>query len=412
MRTQIVPILAKKFLLSKSSEKFLSLITWVSVLGITLGVLALIVVTSVINGFEGELQRVITGMNGDVLFYSKAEPVGDPVGLEDKIRRTIRGVADMTPSLVTELMIGGPNGVAGAVLEGVDLTTLGKVTRIPDGVIEGRLAQADGEIAIASVLANRIGAQLGTEVRLIFPFISEQASSDQDSQNLGSPKIFKARVVGMVRMGMYEYDSKTLFAPLPSVQNWTGQIGKIKAFKIRLQPGVDSRTASDRLADNFGYPFRSKDWGQMNKNLFYAIRLEKAVISIILTGIILVAAFNVVSTLMMMIHDKTREIAILKAMGLRPGQCFSLFAMIGLGIGGVGTAMGLGLGMGVLEMVKRFRWIQLPAEIYYISFLPVTMKWAEVCGICGMAILVALLATLYPAWNAARNSPLDGLRYD
>jgi len=166
------------------------------------------------------------------------------------------------------------------------------------------------------------------------------------------------------------------------------------------------------LTDNFGYPFRSKDWAQLNKNLFYAIKLEKVVIAIILTVIVIVAAFNVVSTLMMMIHDKTKEIAILKAMGFRRTQSFQLFCVIGLGMGFVGTLSGVSLGVAANFLLEKTHWIELPSDIYYIGFLPVITRWSEVAWISAAAMGVSFSATLYPAIKVSRRSPLDGLRYE
>lgn len=399
-----VPILARRFLLSKVSDGFLSFIAWVSVVGVALGVLALTVVTSVINGFEGELAHVITGMNGDVVLYSRGDPVSDPAAVEAKIRRVVPDTQAVTRAFIAELMISGPTGVAGGILEGVEGETLGQVTSIPDRVVSGRMPQTMDEVALTSALADRIGAVEGSEVRLILPFSGESGSE--------APKVVKAKVVGRVHMGMYEYDSKFMFATLPTVQSFLGQEGKVTSFNIRLMPGTDARQASDRLTDHFGYPFRAKDWMQMNKNLFYAIKLEKVVIAIILTVIVIVAAFNVVSTLMMMIHDKTKEIAILKAMGFRPGQSFRLFCLIGVGMGFVGTVVGVGAGLGLSWVLAKTKLIHLPADIYYIGFLPVVVNWREIILIACVALLISFAATLYPGWQVSRRSPLDGLRYE
>jgi lipoprotein-releasing system permease protein len=188
--------------------------------------------------------------------------------------------------------------------------------------------------------------------------------------------------------------------------------GKVSTFKIKLASGVDSRRVSDRLTEEFGYPFRAKDWGELNGNLFYAIQLEKVVIAVILTIIVVVAAFNVVSTLMMMIYDKTREVSILKAMGFKPSQTFGLFCLIGVGIGVVGTVTGIGLGLGAGWILERTRLIRLPADIYYIGYLPVRVRWTEITWIGVVAFTITLLATLYPAYKVATRSPLDGIRYD
>jgi lipoprotein-releasing system permease protein len=410
-RPNPVSILAKGFLLSKSSDGFLSLIAWVSIVGVALGVLALTVVTSVINGFEGELGEAISGLNGDVVLYSQADPVADPKVIEKKIMRALPQAKGISTSLITELMAAGPKGTGGVVLEGVDPVAVGRATTLPKRISEGRMPAKEGEIVLARVLADKIGATEGSFVRLVIPQIAS-AGAEGESRGMGVPKIVEATVVGIASLGMYEYDSKYAFAKIGWVQSLFHLENRASTFKIRLPRGDDSRAASDRLSESFGYPFRAKDWTQLNKNLFYAIKLEKAVIAIILLAIVIVAAFNVLSTLMMMIHDKSKEIAILKAMGLKPAQGFRIFAWIGLGIGLVGTASGMGLGLLLNVVVDRTRIIKLPADIYYIDHLPVTMNWNEIALIGGLAVGIILLATFYPAFRVSTQSPMEGIRYD
>lgn len=401
----LTSLLARRFVLSKTSDGFLSLIAWVSVVGMALGVLALIVVTSVINGFEGELTRVITQMNGSVLLYTRGVPVSDAERVEEKIRRVLPETQAVTRSLVTELMVAGPEGVSGAILEGVDLITVGQVTQLPSRLLWGRMPETPEEMVLGAALAKTIGVTTEPstqKVRVIAPFVGEE----------GSSKSRDAKVVGAFSMGMHDYDSKYVVAPLASIQEFLEQKGKVTTFKVRLPADADTRRAADRLTDGFSYPFVAKDWSLINRNLFYAIQLEKVVIAIILTAIIIVAAFNVVSTLMMVIHDKTREIAILKAMGFRPGQSFGLFCRIGMGIGAVGTCVGLLFGLGLNRVIANSRLIQLPADIYYINFLPVSERWSEIGMILVAALVIAFFATLYPAIQVVRKSPLDGIRHD
>ena len=401
---RIIPTLAKRFLLSKTTDGFLSFISLVSIFGVALGVMALTLVTSVINGFEGELSRVITGMNGDVLLYTRGELFQSPNQVISQIRDHLPQVTAVSPSFVTEIMASHDQLVAGAVLQGVEQESIGEVTQIPRRVIQGRLAQEFGEIAIGASLAERLGVSLNSSVRLMIPY------SGGDIQS--SPKLMDAKVVGIVKMGMYEYDSKFIYAPLDFVQKFLEQPGRVTTFHISLQAGSSARDASDQLTHLFGYPFRAKDWTQLNRNLFYAIALEKVVIAIILTVIVVVAAFNVVSTLMMMIHDKGREMAILKAMGLRPSQSFGLFCWIGLGIGLVGIALGVVSGLALGQLLEYTQLIRIPADVYYIGFLPVVFVWSEVGYIIIVALLISFLATLYPAWQIMRKSPLEGLRYE
>jgi len=410
-RPNPVSILAKGFLLSKSSDGFLSLIAWVSIVGVSLGVLALTVVTSVINGFEGELGEAISGLNGDVVLYSRADPVADPTVIEKKIMRTLPQAKGISTSLITELMAAGPKGTGGVILEGIDPAAAGKATTLPKRIVRGRLPAKDGELALAKVLAEKIGADVGSVIRLVIPQIAS-GGSEGNSRGMGVPKILEATVVGVASLGMYEYDSKYAFAKIGWTQSIFHLENRASTFKIKLPRGDDSRAASDRLSESFGYPFRAKDWTQLNKNLFYAIKLEKIVIAIILLAIVIVAAFNVVSTLMMMIHDKAKEIAILKAMGLKPGQGFRIFAWIGLGIGLVGTAAGMGLGLLLNVLIDRTHLIRLPADVYYIDHLPVTMNWNEIALIGALAVGIILFATFYPAFRVSTQSPMEGIRYD
>lgn len=370
--------------------------------GVALGVLALVVVTSVFNGFEGELERVISGMNGEVVLYSRGEPISDPQKVLSKIEKTIPELKAMTASFITELMVSGPLGVAGGVLEGIDFATSPLVTSVSTRLISGRLPQADNEVALGSEIAERLGAQEKDDVRLVFPGL----------EGLGEPRVVQAKVVGIIRMGMYDYDSKFVFTTLSGAQLALSQPGKITSIKLKLVPGSDALRVAARLTENFGFPFRAKSWSELNKNLFYAIRLQKVVISIILAAIVLVAAFNVVSTLMMMIHDKTTEIAILKAMGFSARQAFALFCLIGLGIGVTGTALGISLGLGINQFLSQTTWIHLPSDIYYISFLPIVVHWNEVGWIALFSLLITFSATVYPALQVSLRSPLEGLRYE
>jgi lipoprotein-releasing system permease protein len=410
-RPNPVSILAKGFLLSKSSDGFLSLIAWVSIVGVALGVFALTVVTSVVNGFEGELGEAISGLNGDVVLYSRSDPVSDPEGVEKKIMRALPQTQAISASLITELMAAGPKGTGGVVLEGIDPAAAAKATTLPKRILNGRMPEKKDEIVLAKVLAEKIGAETGSVIRLVIPQIAS-AGSEGRNRAMGVPVLLEVTVVGIASLGMYEYDSKYAFAEIGWVQSVFHLENRASTFKLKLPRGENTRAASDRLSESFGYPFRSKDWTQLNKNLFYAIKLEKVVIAIILLAIVIVAAFNVVSTLMMMIHDKSKEIAILKAMGLRPGQGFRIFAWIGLGIGFVGTFSGMGLGLLLNVLIDKTKVIRLPADVYYISYLPVTMNWNEIALIGAIAIGIIFVATFYPAFRVSTQSPMEGIRYD
>jgi lipoprotein-releasing system permease protein len=392
--------------MGKTTDGFLSFISWVSVVGVALGVLALVVVTAVINGFEGEIARAVTGLNGSVLLYTRGNTVEDSPVYTRKISDVLGFSVKVAPSLVAEMMISGPRGVVGGVLEGIDPERAAEVTRVLKSIVKGRAPLVNDEVVLGESLANKIGVKIGDEVQLIVPL------TGGDRSESFTPTASKAQVVGIAKLGMHDYDSKYFFARLDFVQKLLNLPNRVTTFKIKLDEKQDPVLVSTRLSEAFGYPFRSKPWMHLNRNLLYAIKLEKAVIVILLTAIILVAAFNVVSTLMMMIEDKSKEIAILKSIGLRPAQGFQLFALIGTSIGIVGVFAGVILGLLINEVLKRIDWIKIPPDIYSIGFLPVQNRWFEVLIIALVGVFFTFLASVYPAMKVAFRSPLMGLKDD
>ena len=393
--------MARRIVSSRNSGPgFASFIAWVSVIGMALGVLSLVVVNGVVTGFLSELSAVVSSVNGDVIVYSRGNPVSSAKEMKEKIMEWSPEVVDLTPSFLTEVMVSGKSGVAGALFEGLDYETLSKVTTLQKKLTQGRWPENDQEVVLGASIASRLGATVGQPVRVIIPFLGESTQ----------PLAVEAKVVGIVKLGMHQYDSKVAFANLSWVQKLLSSPGKITSFRLKLLPNTDGKRIAERLNEYLGYPFRARHWSDLNKNIFAAIKLEKAVISLILLAIIMVAAFNVISTLMMLIHDKTEDIAILKAMGMSPGQTFLLFTVLGAWIGGVGIVLGLGLGLGINELLSQFQWIKIPSEIYYLGYLPVMIDWKEVSLIGAVAFLLSVVATLFPAWRVARLEPLEGLR--
>lgn len=407
-----IPMIARRFLLAKSSDQFLSFITWVSIIGVSLGILSLTVVTSVVNGFQGELARLISGMNGDVVMYSRAEPIEDAEKVISKIKQLVPNIKGVMASAGLEGMISGSDGVSGAMIEGMDFEEAAQVIDVPNRIIEGHAPIGENEIILGKSLAEKIGAKVGDEVRVILPF-SESSQIDSSSEQVQyAPKAIVVKVSGLSKMGLHDYDSKFAFTKISTARQWMGLPTHVTTFRLKLSKRSEASSAAFILTENFGYPFRAKEWSQLNKNLLYAIELEKVVIGILLAAIVIVAAFNVVSTLMMMIHDKTREIAILKTMGFGKYPSFFLFCFIGMGIGIVGVTVGVLLGLGLNWVIANTRLIELPADVYYIGYLPVIVRWWDLGMIAIFALVIILFATLYPAFQVARRSPLDGIRLD
>ncbi len=403
--------IATRFLVSKSRGNFLSFISAVSIIGVCVGVLALLVVTSVVNGFENELTKVISGTQGDVLFYTRASPIRDQADLERKIREFAPGVQSITRSFVSEVMFNGPNGVSGGALEGVDLNTFSTVLSVEERLEKNSvMPQNEGEIVLGSALAEKLGVGVSDGVRVIIPF---SGAEEEEATGFGSPRVQDFKVVGIVHLGMYDYDSKYAYAPLQSVQKLVFNEPKdlITSFRIKLKDQSTAQTVSSELSQHFGFPYRVRDWSQLNKNLLYAIKLEKAVIFILLTAIMIVAAFNVISALLMMVYEKEKEIAILRVLGVRRRDQFFLFSYVGSFFGMVGTFLGVICGLICIFVLRQTKFIHLPAEIYHLEYLPVVIRWTEWTAIGLMAFVICFLATVGPAARVARRSPVEGLRW-
>jgi len=404
----LIPYLTRRLIFSRSKDRFISFISMISVVGVALGVLALIVVSSVINGFQNELKKVITSMHGDLVMYTVTGPVSDSQDFIKEVQTQFPEVEAMSPVFVSELMLAGPTGVSGAVAEGVQFQNIGMVTELPKKIIQGQLPQNNQEIIVGHALAEEIGAKVGSNVKLILPLTGET----QNGNDMNAPRVMSVKVSGIIKMGMHQYDSKFIFLSLETVQNFLQQPEHVNFFKMKVHNGVDSLELSQKIQDAYSYSFYVKDWSQLNKNLFYAIQLEKVVILIILTAIIMVAAFNIVSTLLMMTKEKTQEMAILKAMGMKARSIFRLFSGVGLTIGMVGVFLGILGGIGVSLLLQSSRLISLPSDIYNIDFLPVELRWKEIVFVAFMALGISFLSATYPALKVARHRPIEGLRED
>ena len=403
--------IAARFLLTKSSGNFLSFITGVSIVGVCVGVLALLVVTSVVNGFENELIRVISGTQGDVLFYSRGSPIRDQAELERKIKEFAPSITAITGSFMSEVMFNGPNGVSGGIIEGFNSKTFSSVVSIESRLEKDSVMPInDGEIVLGSALAEKLGVAREDSVRIIVPF---SGAEEEEGRGFGAPRVQDFKIVGIVHLGMYDYDSKYAYAPIQSVQQlvFNEQKNFITSLRIKLTDSNLGPEVAAELSQHFGFPYRIRDWSALNKNLLYALKLEKAVISVLLTAIMIVAAFNVISALLMLVYEKEKEIAILRVLGARKRDHFFLFSYVGSFFGIMGTLSGVVLGLISVFVLKETHFIHLPADVYKLEYLPVVIRWTEWSAIALMAFVICFLATVGPAAKIAGRSPLEGLRW-
>ena len=405
------------------------LMTLISIGGVVIGVMALVVVLSVMSGFEADLKRKILGVHahGVVLKYGQ----NDFTEWRDVEQRVLRvpGVVAATPVLLSEVMLAAGQNLQGAALKGIDPATVGGATDLPRWVEEGKLAWLDHPADIPeSVLARppggeraaaparvlpgiMIGRELARQLRV---FVGDTVNVVSPFGDLGpsgpQPKSRPFRVAAIFVSGMYEYDAKFAYLQLAEAQRFFGTGDSVTGLELRVTPVDEARFIMRRvLARLDGHPYRVKDWGEMNRNLFSALMMEKVVMAVILGCIVLVASFIIVATLIMLVLEKRREIAVLKSMGAGLPGIMKIFVAEGLVIGAIGTAFGLLLGWGICLLIDTVG-IPLDPEIYYIDKLPVLMDPTQFALVALLAMALSYLATIYPASKAARLHAVEGLR--
>ncbi|HSN15122.1 MAG TPA: ABC transporter permease, partial [Anaeromyxobacteraceae bacterium] len=402
------------------------LMTLISIGGVAIGVWALTVVLSVMGGFEGDLKKKILGTqaHGIVMKYGEAEFTEWP-DVRTRVL-AVPGISGATPFLYNEVMLTSGGNLSGAILKGIDPETVGSVTDLASNIQDGRLEwlKRAGEItrrrvegAPAPEPAARVvpGIVLGRELaRALRVMVGDTVDVVSPLGDLGpsgpQPKSRLFRVAAVFYSGMYEFDSKFAYIELKEAQRFFGTDGAVTGIEVKVKDVDLARATMARVLSTLdGYPYRVKDWGEMNRNLFSALMMEKVVMAVILLFIVLVASFIIVATLIMLVLEKTREIAVLKSMGASVASVMKIFVAEGLVIGGIGTLFGLTLGFGTCLLIDKVG-IPLDPDVYYIDNLPVQMDPAQFAFVALAATVLAYLATLYPATKAARLRPVDGLR--
>jgi len=402
---------ALRYLRSKKKERFISLITFISIAGVALGVTALIIVISVMAGFENDLKRKILGAYAHIRVISFEGPFSDYNRLIAKIKEN-PDVKAVTPFLANEVILTSANSVSGAILYGVDPDEISMVTELSNSMREGSVESLkeikDGKpgIIIGIELARNLNALVGDEINVVAPFGSRTPQGFV-------PKVTPFKVTGIFEMGMFEYDAKLAFTSIGSAQSVVDNFGdRITGLEIKLKNLEDSDRVAGQLRKVLGYPFYARDWKDMNRNLFSALKLEKVVMFIILTLIIIVAAFNIISTLIVVVNNRKKEIAILKAMGAKPNSIMKIFVYQGMIIGIVGTIIGLLTGTVICMLLKKYKFIKLPADVYYISTLPVELRIEDLIIICLSALFITFVSTIYPSLKASKLLPAEAIRYE
>jgi len=402
---------ARRYLTARQKQAFISVISLISVLGVGLGVASLIVVVGVMHGFSTELRDKILGINAHMVAAVAGGAMHDYRELMGKAE-AVPGVLGATPFVYTEVMLSSARGVKGVVLRGVDPASAGKVLALPKEMIVGSLDDLEipgpfPGIVLGRELADRLGLIVGETVNLMSPAGKESAAGF-------SPKVKTFVLRGLFKSGMYEYDSTLAYVTIPAAQELLG-------FKRDIATGIELKVADvdavDTLAPKVraalgGPPLFVRTWIDMNGNLFKALHLEKTAMFVILVMIVVVGCFSIITTLVMLVMEKTRDIAILMSMGATPAAIRKIFMLQGIIIGVVGTALGYALGLGLALALEKYQFIKIPGDVYPMDHLPVRLDWPDMIIIGVTALALCFLATMYPARQAARLSPVEALRHD
>ena len=400
---------ADRTLRSKKRTGFVSFITWISVGGVALGTAVLIIILSVMNGFESEVRGRIIGTNASLIVLrhdSDIVPAPDSVA---KIIASVPGVDGVAPFVFGKGLLRAGDRADGVIVKGVDLERERQVTTVADK-LEPPIASLDAKpgelplIVLGRDVAERIRAGIGDELVLASPF-------DATATPFGLyPKFRKYKMAGTFTSGLYEYDSSLAFISLKEASAFYRLGNASTGIEVRIHNVFQAESMKEKvLAKLGGFPYRINTWIELNQNLFLWMKLEKTGMGIILLLIVLVAAFNIVGVLVMMVMENRREIGILKSMGASDRSVMSIFMSAGVEIGALGIVTGTVLGVIGSAILDRYQ-ISLPGDVYFLNSLPVQLEWTDVLVVTMIVFLLCAVATLYPSWKASRLDPVDAIR--
>ena len=403
--------LALRYLRARGHRTNLSLFVWIGVGGVFLGVSALIVVLAVMTGFQDGIRDKIIAANPHILiFEGGGRGMRDAPALLERVR-DVPGVRSVAPFVMQQALFtvsGG--GATGGLVRGVDIASESvrkDLTRqIKMGSLEP-LGRSGGEpaIVLGRELARTLGVIPGESVTVISPQGALTAVGMV-------PKMRRFTVAGTFEVGMYEYDSSLAYVSLGAAQEFAGLGDRVTGIEVKLRDPFEAKTVARAITQRLGFPYLLRDWMEMNRNLFNALQLEKLALFIIVTIIVLVAAFAIIGHLILLVAEKRKEIGILKAMGAPAGSVGAVFLSVGMLIGLVGTAAGSAVGLGLIWVQNTYRIIRLAGDVYQIDYLPMKLTWSDFGLIIGATLLISFAFTLLPARRAARLDPVEVLRYE
>ncbi|MDH4163190.1 MAG: lipoprotein-releasing ABC transporter permease subunit [Nitrospirota bacterium] len=400
-----------RYLRSKKRYGTVSLNTFISVAGVMIGVATSIITLSVMTGFQGYFRdKILSAISHVVVMDFSGQGVKDASALQAQVAK-VPHVTATTPFIINQVMLAANERVQGVVVRGIDPRTEGNVTDLKKNMKEGSLEALEVEgkllpgIIVGEDLARKFGATTGDTITMVNPIGEESVMGMV-------PKMRKFQLVGIFDAGMYDYNTGFVYIALPEAQKFFNMPGRVSGIQVRVDDIYQAAQTADAVQASVGYPYYTRNWIEMNKNFFSALKLEKIGMSLILAVIIIVASFNIIGTLTMIVMEKSREIAILKSMGATERSIMNIFMISGLIIGLVGTVIGAVLGYGAVTVISRSGLISLPKDVYQVGHLPLAITGYDILFISLMALGISFLATIYPAWQAARQDPVEVLRYE
>jgi lipoprotein-releasing system permease protein len=401
---------ALRYLRAKRKAKFISIITFISIAGVAVGVMALTVVLAVMNGFEGEIHSRIIGINAHVIILKFGnEPIRGYYDLSDRVE-AVPGVIAAAPFTYNKGVLQGRAGSDGIVIRGIDVAREAAVTDILKNIDPpvASLATEPGavpEIIVGDELAKRLQVGPGDTVAVSSPF-------DYTMTPMGlMPAIARFRVVSLFSSGMFEYDQSLVYIDLKEAQTLFGMRDGVVGIAVKIDDPYEAPAEGARIVEALGgFPYRANNWIELNRNLFTWMKTEKRVMFWILSLIIMVAAFNIASTLIMVVMEKTKDIGIMKSMGATARSILHIFVFEGLVIGVVGTIVGSVAGFALASLLDKYQFVTLPGDVYPIETLPVDMQGLDFALVAIAAVAISFAAAVYPAWQAARLAPAEAIR--
>jgi lipoprotein-releasing system permease protein len=402
-------LIALRYLTAKRKQAVIAVISLIAILGIAAGVAVLVIALSLVNGFNEDIRGKLLAGTAHVNLLRK-DGGAIPATLQEKIAR-VPGVRAVAPTHYEQVFASHAGRGVGLILKGVDVRAPREANEVWSFAVSGsveRLAEeADGlpGILLGRVLAEELGVKVGDVLTIIPP--------DGRLTPLGMvPRLGRVRVVGLFSSGLYEYDSSWGYVSLDALRRLLGAEQPVTVLQMKVADIYAVKEIARRIREVAGPEYTTTDWQELNQPVFAALQIQRVVVVVVLTLMIFIAALNIITSLVMMVVEKTRDISILRAMGARASSIMRIFMWQGVLVGAIGTVLGLGLGVTLSRLADRYQWIRLPETVFSITYAPFRPRLVDVALVAGIALLISFLATIYPARQAARLNPVEGLRYE